>query len=121
MNITNLKINGIPRPMGYVFTHVTISWRVEDSISPNQKESFIRIALDKSMKQVVCEKRGILPCAGTALDVTLRPRTTYYIRVTVTGTLGDTASAVGSFDTGKMDESWTAQWIGMPEDRKSVV
>lgn len=116
MNITNLKINGIPRPMGYVSSHVTISWRVEDSISPNQKESFIRIALDKSMKQVVCEKRGILPCAGTALNVTLRPRTTYYIKVTVTGTLGDTASAVGSFDTGKMDESWTAQWIGMPED-----
>ena len=115
MKITELKINGITRPMGYDFSHVTICWRVEDSMSPSQEKSHILITLDKAGKQVVCEKRGVLSCAGTAMDVSLRPRTTYYVSVTVTGTLGDTASGATSFETGKMDEPWTARWIGPPE------
>jgi len=115
MKITSLKINGIVHPMGYAFSNVTVSWRVEDSISAVQKESKVIITLDDAMTQIVSEKSGKLPCAGTAMDVALRPRTTYYVTVTVTGTEGDTASAFGSFDTGKMDEPWTAQWIGMPE------
>ena len=116
MQIAALKINGIPRPMGYAFSNVTVSWRVEQSISQSQQESWVRVALDADMQQVLCEKRGILPCSGTVLDVPLKPRTTYYVCVTVTGTQGDSASACGSFDTGKMDEPWQARWIGTPED-----
>ncbi len=116
MKISSLKVNGMARPMGYAFSNVTVSWRVEDSVSPRQKESTVQIALDDAMTQIVSEKSGNLPCAGAAMDVALRPRTTYYVTVTVTGIEGDTAHAAASFDTGKMDEPWTAQWIGMPED-----
>lgn len=61
-------------------------------------------------------KQGRLVSSGTAIDVTLAPRTTYYVSVSVTGENGDSACAQGSFDTGKMNEPWQAQWIGMPED-----
>lgn len=116
MKITSLKINGMARPMGYAFSNVTVSWRVEDSTSKTQKESTVRIALDAGMTQTVSEKKGILKSSGVAMDVALQPRTTYYVQVTVTGTEGDAAvSEVSSFDTGKMDEPWEAKWIGMPE------
>jgi len=115
MKITSLKINGIVHPMGYAFSNVTVSWRVEDSVSASQKESKVTIALDAAMTQIVSEKSGVLRCAGTAMEAALQPRTTYYVTVTVTGTEGDSATASASFDTGKMDEPWTAQWIGMPE------
>lgn len=116
MKITALKINGMARPMGCAFSNVTVSWRVEDSISKCQKQSIVEIALDEGMETIVSRKEGVLPSKGVALDTALQPRTTYYVRVQVTGEQGDSAEAFGSFDTGKMDEPWQAQWIGMPED-----
>lgn len=116
MKISALKINGMERPMGYAFTNVTVSWRVEEAISPKQKESQVLIALDASMTKIVSEKRGILNSSGVSMELSLSPRTTYYVCVRVRGTEGDTAEAFGGFDTGKMDEAWMGQWIGMPED-----
>lgn len=115
MKITALKINGIDRPMGYAFANVTVSWRVEDSVSQKQQCSVVEIALDAQMQHVVSRKEGTLPSKGVAMDVSLQPRTTYFVRVQVTGDQGDFAEAFGSFDTGKMAEPWQAQWIGMPE------
>ena len=116
MKIASVKINGIENPMGYSFSNVTVSWRVEDTLSKKQKESCVCIATDKEIKNVVSEKRGVLPSAGVAMDVSLQPRTTYYVSVSVSGNDGDSAQGFASFDTGKMSEPWTAEWIGMPED-----
>lgn len=115
MKITALKINGMERPMGYAFSNVTVSWRVEASASGKQKHSVVEIALDAAMEQIVSRREGVLPSKGVAMDVALQPRTTYFVRVQVTGDQGDAAEAFGSFDTGKMDEPWTARWIGMKE------
>ena len=115
MKITGLKINGIENPVGYALPHITISWRVEDSISKAQKSSTVVIALDEALTQVICERSGKLECDGVAMKVKLAPRTTYYVSVSVTGQKGDHASAHGRFETGKIGEPWTGQWIGMPE------
>ena len=41
----------------------------------------------------------------------LEPRTGYTVRISVTGDAGDSACAESSFETGKMDEPWEAEWI----------
>lgn len=115
MKITALKINGMEQPMGCAFSNVTVSWRVEETASPKQRESRVRIALDEAMTRIVSEKRGLLKSAGVSMELPLTPRTTYYVSVSVTGIQGDTAEAYESFETGKMEEPWQAQWIGMPE------
>lgn len=116
MKITSVKINGIDNPMGYAFSNVTVSWRIEETGSKKQTESCVRIALDKEMCNIVSEKRGILSCSATAMEISLLPRTTYYVSVSVSGDSGDYAQAFASFDTGKMTEPWSAKWIGLPED-----
>ena len=59
------------------------------------------------------EKEGEdLKQSGEKIDLELKPRTTYYYRVTVTGDQGDTAvSDFAYFETGKMQEAWEADWI----------
>ena len=116
MKITKVKINGMERPMGYAFSNVTVSWRVEDAVSKRQKSSRVVIGTDAAMEKIVAERSGVLSCAGVTFDLALSPRTTYYARVEVTGENGEhAASETVSFDTGKMDEPWTAKWIGMQE------
>ena len=113
MKITYIKINGMKRPMGYAFSNVTVSWRVENAASKHQKSSRVVIAEDKDMKKIVAERSGMLLCTGVTFDIALEPRTTYYARVEVTGEDGEQAvSAPAPFDTGKMDEPWAAKWIG---------
>ena len=113
MKITGVKINGMERPMGYAFSNVTVSWRVEDAASRRQKSSRVVIAEDAAMEKPAAERSGILPCAGVSFDIALKPRATYYVRVEVTGEDGEqAASETASFDTGKMGEPWTASWIG---------
>ena len=113
MKITKVKINGMERPMGYAFSNVTVSWRVEDAASSHQTSSRVAIGLDAAMEQIIAERSGVLPCSGVTFDISLRPRTTYYARVEVTGENGEQAmSETAPFDTGKMDEPWAAKWIG---------
>ncbi len=104
--------------MGYAFSNITVSWAVEETSSRRQKFSRVAIAEDASMERIAAERSGALPCAGVGVDVPLKPRTTYYAQVEVTGEDGDHAvSEIVSFDTGKIDEPWAAQWIGTePED-----
>ena len=117
MKIASVKINGMARPMGYAFSNVTVSWKVIDTTSVRQKESTVKIALDFEMKEIVSTCTGVLACAGVSMDISLTPRTTYYVQVSVTGEEGDNAdSEIVSFDTGKMEEPWQAKWIGVPEN-----
>lgn len=113
MKIVGVKINGIERPMGCAFPYMTVSWRVEGAASKRQKSSRVVIGSDAELNHIVAERSGVLPCAGVTFDLKLTPRTTYYVQVVVTGEDGEqAASEAVPFDTGKMDELWTASWIG---------
>ena len=116
MIINNVKINGLSSPMGYTFPHVTISWQVGEYTSRRQSRSRVVLAEDITMEQIVAEKSGVLPCSGVTFEVSLKPRTTYYALVQVTGEDGEAGESVPvSFETGKMEEPWLASWIGMQE------
>lgn len=118
MRIINVQINGITNPIGFTFKKVTCSWKVIESISQTQKEARIEVSTDKEFSDILYKKSGDeLHQEGETLELGLKPRTTYYYRVQVTGDKGDTAiSDVHIFETGKMEESWEAEWISTKKE-----
>ena len=112
MKLTGVKINGLEAPVGYGLPYVTVSWRVVETASRVQRESRVVIAKDRDFQDVLTEKRGRLPSSGVTLTPELKPRTEYFVKVSVTGDRGDGAEAVTRFETGKTGTAWQAKWIG---------
>jgi alpha-L-rhamnosidase len=146
MKITQLKINGIENPVGYRMDTLTCSWKVEDTACRRAADTRIEVGGDADFSTILFRREGAdLHSTGEELDVPLRPRTAYWCRVTVTGeadagsrsaagetdaaasaeAVGSTAastpeaaSAVCTFETGKMSEPWEADWVAAAEDEK---
>ncbi len=112
MKITGIKVNGIAQPLGYDFSHVTVSFRVEGTESKKSAGSAVTIAKDPEFRDVVAEKAGELTCSCVTFDLSLAPRTRYYVGVSVTGDRGDCARGESFFETGKLGEAWLGRWIG---------
>ncbi|MDY3751949.1 alpha-L-rhamnosidase [Christensenella minuta] len=113
MKVTDVKINGIVNPVGFALPDVSVSWRVADAADQKQESAEILVAADAHMERILARKQGRLDCAGEEIKLTLAPRTVYYVQVKVTGNGGETGeSGVAFFETGKMNEPWSAQWIG---------
>ena len=92
MRITETKINGIQNPMGFIYDFMLCSWKVEDTESKKQVHAKIEVSEDADFTRILWEKEGEdLKQSGEKIDLELKPRTTYYYRVTVTGDQGDTA------------------------------
>lgn len=118
MLLTRLKINGLTEPIGYQFNFTDLSWNVEDATGTQAEEIRIDISDRPDFRTILFHTEGKdLPASGTNLDVPLSPRTRYYVRLFVQDETGDMAQAETFFETGKMEEPWSAQWIGLrPED-----
>ncbi len=117
MKITNVSINGIKNPLGYTLDGMVCSWNVCDTSSTRQVSSAIEVSETSDFAQLLYQKEGELNQNGEPLDFPLRPRTTYYYRVRVTGDAGDSAvSETQTLETGKMDEPWSAQWIAATKE-----
>lgn len=113
MKITNVRINGIENPVGFLYEQLSCSWNVEDTESQTQINAVIEVSNKASFDTILYKKEGKTLCqSGEVLEMELKPRTTYYYRVFVEGDQGDHAtSAVCTFETGKMDEAWAGEWI----------
>ena len=117
MKVTDIRFNGIREPLGFDMEHVSVSWKVTDSLSAKAAETRIRVAADPEFSVILYEKAGALLCAfGEEIHLTLSPRTWYWCRVEVTGDAGDRAEGTSFFETGKRDEPWVGQWIGSREE-----
>lgn len=117
MRIINTRINGIQHPMGFRYDYVTCSWQVTETEAKRQAMARIEVSASPDFTEILYEKEGAgLNQAGEELQFELKPRTTYYYRVKVTAENGEWAvSEPDLFETGKMDEPWQAEWIGMEE------
>ena len=116
MEIYDLKINGIRAPLGFELPCVTVSWKVRDTASKRAAKASLTVAADADFTDILCRREGAeLRSTGETVDLALRPRTRYYVRVELTGDAGDSARADSFFETGKMDEPFEARWIGQPE------
>ncbi|MDO5517516.1 MAG: family 78 glycoside hydrolase catalytic domain, partial [Clostridium sp.] len=113
MKVTNLKINGIENPMGFLFEKLVCSWNIEDTSSKKQSYALIEVSDSEDFTNIIYKKEGKdLKQSGERLDMELSPRTSYFLRVEVTGDKGDkSVSSTCTFETGKMNEEWTADWI----------
>lgn len=113
MKITNARINGIENPIGFSYDYLLCSWNVEEAQGKKQKNVLIEVSESKDFEEILYKKEAAdLKQNGEKLDVGLKPRTTYYYRVTVTTDAGEcVTSDIATFETGKMDEVWTGKWI----------
>ena len=119
MEIYDLKINGIREPLGFELPYVSVSWKVRGTESKRAIKEKLCVSADPDFAEILCCREGdCLRRTGEALEMKLSPRTRYFVRVEVSGDAGDSAEAVSFFETGKMDEPFSAAWIGtQPEDR----
>ena len=108
MKITRLKTNHMTDPLGFHlgFGQPVLSWVVE-----GQTETLpttIRIAEDAAFQHMIHEEtlENADPLYYPA-PIEQKPRTRYYWQVEIDGQVSETAW----FETGKMYEPWTAQWI----------
>lgn len=115
MKVTDVRINGIKNPVGFSYPTVKCSWKVTEAKSKRQINAKIVVAKDVNFSEIVYEKEGReLSSIGEVLEISLKPRTRYYVSVEVNGEEEETAkSAVAYFETGKMNEEWKADFIGM--------
>ncbi|MCD8106038.1 MAG: glycoside hydrolase family 78 protein [Lachnospiraceae bacterium] len=123
MKITNVRINGIENPLGYCMEGLTCSWNVCDTVSKKQTNAVIEVSTSADFEEddILYRVEGSSVEQGGEyledLELDLTPRMIYYYRVCVTGDAGDEAvSETQTFETGKMDEPWTADWIAAQKE-----
>lgn len=110
MNITNLRVNHLHNPLGFTYYNTMFSWGVEASAGTMAKSS--RIVVTSKGTTVADTGWAQLDSLATNLDVSLKPRTRYDWTVSVRTDAGEEATSdIASFETGKMDEPWDAQWL----------
>ena len=110
MPISHIKINGIANPLGYEPGPLLLSWHT-DSVASDQQNA--KVSVFDGAKQLVWSTEGNLSWEGTPLSFEPLPRTHYTVQVEVTDTDGVLHSGETWFETGKLGESWRAQWIGV--------
>ncbi len=124
MLLTNLKTNHLENPLGFSLEPLTLSWTAE---SQDQKpvSSRVEIALDPDFTQIVYDSgEGNLNALAFHPELTLRPWTRYWWRVSVTGDGGDRGTSEPAwFQTAKLEEPWQAQWItsSFDKDRQFIL
>ena len=121
MNITSCQLNHMENPVGHRLLRTVFSWKVTQAEGKRQQSARIRVAADESMTQLLLDTGWdeALDSLGTELPVELAPRTRYYWTVAVRSDAGEEAeSAPQFFETGKMEEPWSAQWISCDSSEK---
>ncbi len=121
MKIVNMRTDHIVNPMGYQMDVPTFTWVVEEAVGKKQTAARVRVAADPQMTQILADTGMTAEASslGTKVDVALAPRTRYYWDVTVQSDAGEEETSEAAwFETGKMDEAWTAKWIGCDESKE---
>lgn len=114
MKVTDVRINGIKNPVGFSYDLLKCSWKVTGTNSRRQKRAKIEISNNENFKDLLYVKESeFLDSTGEQICIDCQPKTKYFYRIVVETDEGETAtSEIASFETGKMDEPWSANWIG---------
>lgn len=118
MKITNVRINGIKNPTGFAYDYLLCSWNVEEAHGKKQTNAVIEVSKSEDFAEILYKKEAAdLKQRGEKLDIQLKPRTTYYYRVTVTTDAGECVTSENAiFETGKMNEAWIGKWIAAAKE-----
>ena len=123
MGITRMKCNRISNPLGFYLGQPRLSWVTEAPGAKLQTAARVQVAADKDFGQILYDsgRRDDIDSLGFRLPLELKPRTRYYWRVTVwTNRKEEIKSPTAWFETSKMGEPWTAEWITPDWEDKSI-
>ncbi len=110
MNITQILVNHMHEPIGFQLNDLRIEFKLAAT-------KFVKITKQLTIwttdQTTPVYQTDQLPYDNNYFDVnlTLNPRTRYFVQVTI-NTPSETTSAKTFFETGKLNESFTADWIG---------
>lgn len=111
MNITCCKVNHIINPLGFTMNSLSFSWQVGQAQGKTAISSRIVVLQGESVAADTGWEN--LNSLATHINIPLKPRTRYVWTVSVRTDAGEEAeSAQNWFETSRMDEQWTGQWIG---------
>lgn len=119
MKIYKMRTNHVVKPMGFSLDNLSFSWVTESEISKKQSAAQVRVAKDERFESMLFDsgKRVDVDSLSFQPDLKLEPRQRYYWQVTVWGDGGDTAvSEIEWFETGKMEQTWSAEWVSTKMD-----
>ena len=111
MRIERLQINHLNNPIGFELKKPVFSWLVTGANGTRAEAS--RIVVRQGEQILQDTGWANLSSLASPLDLALAPRTCYSWTVSVRTDTGEEAtSEEGFFETGRMQEAWTGQWIG---------
>ncbi len=119
MKIAHLRVNHLKNPIGYALDSISLSWITEEPCAKKQTGAQVEIlkqlpngeqhkVYDSGQREDICSL-GFCPPIG------LQAYTRYLWRVSVWGDNDKYATSDwGFFETAKMQDAWTGQWISAP-------
>ena len=111
MQIKNCKVNHLVNPLGYAMEKCVFSWTVEESAGAFQTAA--RIVVKTCGVTAADTGWAELNSLAAPVALELKPRTRYTWTVSVRTDAGEEATSEENwFETAKMEEPWSAQWIG---------
>lgn len=123
MYISRLRVNHKKNPLGFNLAKIHLSWEVKDVCGKWTVETRIIVSESSNMEKLVYDSGVQENYHENQMLVSfdLKPRTRYYWQVEVKDDKGDCAKSNPAwFETGKLQESWTAKWIGTEENEKRM-
>lgn len=117
MRITDVRINGMINPIGFLMEEIRVAWKVRETKEKRQKNARVEVAESVTFSKLIYETEGQeLDSTAVVLPIQTEPRTRYYVRILVEGEYGECAvSEPAFFETGKQEEPWIGQWITVRE------
>ena len=123
MKIYDAKVNHLENPIGFKMNRVVFSYKIAEAEGKKQDCARILVAKDEEMKEIILDTgfKKEIDSLGYKADIKLEPRTRYYWMVEAKSDKGEEAkSQVQFFETGKINEPWSAKWISCDKSIKRL-
>ena len=123
MYISRLRVNHKKNPLGFNLAKIHLSWEVKAVCGKWAVETRIIVSESSNMEKLVYDSGVQENYHENQMLVSfdLKPRTRYYWQVEVKDDKGDCSNSNPAwFETGKLQDSWTAKWIGTEENEKRM-
>lgn len=111
MRISQLRVNNVEHPLGFQVDPLSFSWKVEEAGDAKKMQSArIQIFQEEELLYDSGEDEKA-NSTDYQVEMELQPRTRYTWSVEVKADNGEVEKAESCFETGKMQEVWSGEWI----------